>query len=74
VQQQRRKTFVVMVNNQPRWEIKAFSASEAIELAKSERNYPEGYGKGPTPRKKGGAYFRYWGRVRLYLLTTSLRG
>jgi hypothetical protein len=33
-----------MVNNQPRWEIKAFSASEAIELAKSERNYPEGYG------------------------------
>jgi hypothetical protein len=39
-----RRTFIVMVNNQPRWEIKAYTGVEAIQLAKTEHDYPEGPG------------------------------
>jgi hypothetical protein len=46
----------VKVNNFTRWEIKAYSANEAMDLAKKEPNYPEGPGitisAQVKPRKK----------------------
>lgn len=39
-----RKTYLVKVNNFTRWEIKAYSMDEALELAKKEPDYPEGFG------------------------------